>query len=186
MPAWVSSGDSGFLPQSSICTFMLIRDSCVSEWHVNPATCPGNLLAQFVFIGAALGEHGWALLHCNARTSRHQMLGLSLYCDEQPYIKPAYLFTPCDLSLYSADQLRVAERVRRTNLCINHSLPPGWLMLSNYRQQTYDHPVRSSPHDCPVLVLGLQHFFETWGISNMPLANPVAANLSSKTLIIGR
>lgn len=59
MPAWGSSGASGVLPQSSICTFMLIRDSCGSEWHVNPATSPGNLLAQFVFIGAALGEHGW-------------------------------------------------------------------------------------------------------------------------------
>lgn len=52
-------------------TFMLIRHSCVSEWHVNPAISPGNLLAQFVFIGAALGEHGWALLHCNAQASRH-------------------------------------------------------------------------------------------------------------------
>lgn len=71
VPAWDSSGDSGFLPQSSICTFMLITESCVSEWHVNPAMSPGNLLAQFVFIGASLGEHGWALLHCNACASRH-------------------------------------------------------------------------------------------------------------------
>lgn len=54
----------------------------------------------------------------------------------------------------------VAERVRRTNLRVNHCLKHGRLMLSNCRRQTclHDHPLRSSQLSSIVLCLCITWF----------------------------